>query len=155
MLQLDYMQIFLGAFIFFIIACSLCTSVRVVPYSRNNMFAIDFPYEGFNVFHPDDCPCGCKKEAFTGCGVKKEKGGCGYKNENKDCLKVHGFDDLYCTPAHDPKYFDKFLGTDGGAAGNSYGLTNSKGALKLTPEQISLLTTRGGNSTGTESPVDK
>lgn len=164
MLQLDYMQIFLGAFILFIIACSLCTSVRVVPYSRDNLFAVDFPYEGFNVFHPEDCSCGCKKETFTGCGVnkatcgcgeKKEHGECGYKNKNPDCLKVHGFDDLYCPPTHAPKYFDKFLGTDGGATGNSYGLTNSKGALQLTPEQINLLTTRGGNSTGTESLVDK
>lgn len=164
MLQLDYMQILLGGFILFIIAGSLCTSIRVVPYSRDNMFAIEYPYEGFKGFHPENCPCGCRREPFTecvnkkkpcGCGATKEHGDCGYKTENKDCLKVHGFDDLYCPPSHAPKYFDKFLGTAGGASGNSYGLTNSKGGLQLSQEQIQLLTTRGGNSIGTESQVDK
>ena len=171
MLQLDYMQIVLGGFILFIIASSLCTSVRVVPYSRDNLFAIEFPYEGFDAIHPENCQCGCKKEPFSGCGCKrhpcvcgankeragcganKESGECGYKNENKECLKVHGFNDLYCPPSHAPRYFDKFLGTTGGGPGNSYGLSNSKGGLQLSQEQIKLLTTRGGNSTGTVSDV--
>ena len=162
MLQLDYMQILLGGFILFIIMCSLCTSIRVVPYSRDNLFAIEFPYEGFKALHPENCPCGCKKEPFSGCGHKKQHGSCGenkecgecgYKNENKECLKVHGFTDLYCPPSHAPRYFDKFLGTTGGGPGNSYGLSNSKGGLQLSQEQIQLLTTRGGNSTGTVSEV--
>lgn len=153
MLQLDYMQIFLGGFILFIIVCSLCTSIRVVPYSRDNLFAIDFPYEGFKALHPENCPCGCKKESFSGCDPKKENVECGYKNENKECIKVHGFTDLYCPPSHAPRYFDKFLGTTGGGSGNSYGLSNSKGGLQLSQEQIKLLTTRGGNSTGTVSEV--
>ena len=142
--------------------CSLCTSIRVVPYSRDNLFAIEFPYEGFKALHPENCPCGCKKEPFSGCGHKKQHGSCGenkecgecgYKNENKECIKVHGFNDLYCPPSHAPRYFDKFLGTTGGGPGNSYGLSNSKGGLQLSQEQIQLLTTRGGNSTGTVSEV--
>jgi hypothetical protein len=153
MLQLDYMQIVLGGVILFIIACSLCTSVRVVPYSRDNLFAIEFPYEGFDAIHPENCQCGCKNEPFSGCRDKKERKDGGYKTENKDCLKVHGFNDLYCPPSHAPIYFDKFLGTTGGGPGNSYGLSNSQGGLQLSQEQIQLLTTRGGNSTGTVRDV--
>lgn len=162
LLQIDYMQIFLGGVILLIIASALCTAVRVVPYSRDNLFAIEFPYEGFKAIHPENCQCGCKNEPFSGCGntkqpcgcgATKEHGDCGYKTENKDCLKVHGFNDLYCPPSHAPRYFDKFLGTTGGGPGNSYGLSNSKGGLQLTPEQIQLLTTRGGNSTGTDGKV--
>ena len=152
-LDIDFMQILLGCFILLIIAYSLLTTVRVVPYSRDNMFAIEFPYEGFNIFHPTDCECSCKKETFSECS--KEKGECDNKNENKDCKKVHGFDDLYCSPRHTPIYNDKFLGTDGGTSENSYGLMNSKGGLQLTQEQIELLTTRGGNYIGTESKIDK
>lgn len=73
MLQLDYMQILLGGFILFIIAGSLCTSIRIVPYSRDNMFAIEYPYEGFKGFHPENCPCGCRREPFTECVNKKNR----------------------------------------------------------------------------------
>jgi len=139
---IEYKHILIAAVLYLILVASMCTSVRVVPYSRDNLFSIDFPYEGFE-----------PKEPTTSAGYKPVSTGCQAKD--KECIKVHGFSDLYCSPRHTPHYNEKFLGTPGGAPGNSYGLSNSKGSLQLTSEQVQLLNTRGGNSAGVPTEISK
>lgn len=119
--------------LYLIITIALSFTIRVVPYSNDSLFSIEFPYEGFapNTYAQP------QQEAFSAIDGK---------SESADCKKVSGFNELYCSPNYNPPNNDKFSGTPGGASENSYGLTNSMGKLQLTKEQIALLSTRGGNS---------
>ena len=119
--------------LYLLITIALSFTIRVVPYSNDSLFAIEFPYEGFapNTYTQP------QQEAFSAIDGK---------SESVECKKVSGFNELYCSPNYNPPNNDKFSGTPGGASDNSYGLTNSMGKLQLTKEQIALLSTRGGNS---------
>lgn len=132
-IQIELKHILLIAALYIIIVIALGFAVRVVPYSRDNLFAVEFPYEGFSSIQPDDMD----QEPFSEINEKRE---------SADCKKVSGFNELYCSPNYNPPNNDKFSGTPGGGSDNSYGLTNSMGKLQLTKEQIELLSTRGGNS---------
>ena len=132
-IQIELKHILLIAALYIIIVIALGFAVRVVPYSKDNLFAVEFPYEGFSSIQPDDMD----QEPFSEINEK---------HESADCKKVSGFNELYCSPNYNPPNNDKFSGTPGGASDNSYVLTNSMGKLQLTKEQIALLSTRGGNS---------
>jgi hypothetical protein len=131
---MDYNYLMIAVVLYIVIVIATSTCITVVPYSRDKLFSIDFPYEGFEA----------KENKAT--GTNKPKPEVALKQEVTECVKVHGFNELYCPPSHNPQYNEKFLGTAGGSTKDSYGLTNSKGGLQLTPEQIKLLTTRGGNA---------
>jgi hypothetical protein len=133
-IQIELKHILLIAALYIIIVIALGFAVRVVPYSKDNLFAVEFPYEGFSSIQSDDME---EEEPFSEMNEK---------HESADCKKVSGFNELYCSPNYNPPNNDKFSGTPGGASDNSYGLTNSMGKLQLTKEQIELLSTRGGNS---------
>jgi hypothetical protein len=132
-IQIELKHILVIAALYIIIVIALGFAVRVVPYSKDKLFAVEFPYEGFDTIQHDDL----SKEPFSAIDGK---------SESADCKKVSGFNELYCSPNYNPPNNDKFSGTPGGASDNSYGLTNSMGKLQLTKEQIELLSTRGGNS---------
>ena len=66
--------------------------------------------------------------------------------------KVNGFSGIYGSP-DSPDRKDFFYGTSGSLASPSFGYSNSKGFLSLSPEQQKLLTTRGGNATGVDSQI--
>ena len=131
-IQIELKHILVIAALYIIIVIALGFAVRVVPYSKDTLFAVEFPYEGFSSMQQDDL-----SEAFSAIDGK---------TESADCKKVSGFNELFCSPNYNPQNNDKFSGTPGGASDNSYGLTNSMGKLQLTKEQIELLSTRGGNS---------
>jgi hypothetical protein len=132
-IELKHILVIIALYI--IITIALSFTIRVVPYSKDNLFAIEFPYEGFSLF-PSAQPLP-EPEPFTSIDGK---------SESADCKKISGFNELYCAPNYNPPNNDKFSGTPGGASDNSYGLTNSMGKLQLSKEQIELLSTRGGNS---------
>jgi hypothetical protein len=133
-IQIELKHILVIAALYIIIVIALGFAVRVVPYSKDNLFAVEFPYEGFSSIPSGDME---EEEPFSEMNEKRE---------SADCKKVSGFNELYCSPNYNPPNNDKFSGTPGGASGNSFGLTNSMGKLQLTKEQIQLLSTRGGNS---------
>ena len=132
-IQIELKHILVIAALYIIIVIALGFAVRVVPYSKDKLFAVEFPYEGFDAIQQDDL----SKEPFSAIDGK---------SESADCKKVSGFNELYCSPNHSPPNNDKFSGTPGGGSDNSFGLTNSMGKLQLTKEQIELLSSRGGNS---------
>lgn len=134
-IQIELKHILVIAALYIIIVIALGFAVRVVPYSKDNLFAVEFPYEGFSAIQSGDIEE--EEEPFTAIDGK---------TESADCKKVSGFNELYCSPNYNPPNNDKFSGTPGGGSDNSYGLTNSMGKLQLTKEQIELLSTRGGNS---------
>lgn len=74
------------------------------------------------------------------------------KDESKkeEPKKVEGFQGLQPSPYENEKTIDPFGQTPGSLEcdARSSGLHNSKGGLCLTKEQLNLLKTRGGNSTG-------
>ncbi len=122
--------------LYLLITIALSFTIRVVPYSKDNLFAVEFPYEGFTLA-PSSYVTEPSMEQFSTIDAKSER---------SDCKKVSGFNELYCSPTYNPPNNDKFSGTPGGASDNSYGLTNSMGKLQLSKEQIALLSSRGGNS---------
>jgi hypothetical protein len=132
-IQIELKHILVIAALYIIIVIALGFAVRVVPYSKDNLFAVEFPYEGFDSMQSDDL----YKEPFSAIDGK---------TESADCKKVSGFNELYCSPNYNPPNNDKFSGTPGGGSDNSFGLTNSMGKLQLSKEQIQLLSSRGGNS---------
>lgn len=124
---------------------SLCVSCgNVMPYGESTLFAKYFPYEGFSQLS--------NLEYTTNQGHNSIDS---YTNNainavQSDCAKVYGFDSLFCKPYLADKTLDVFSGVEGNVScvSGSSGLTNSKGALCLTPQHKMLLSTRGGNSTG-------
>jgi hypothetical protein len=134
-IDIELKHILLIAALYIVIVIALGFAVRVVPYSKDRLFAVEFPYEGFSSIQSGDMEE--EEEPFSEMNEKRE---------SADCKKVSGFNELYCSPNYNPPNNDKFSGTPGGASDNSFGLTNSMGKLQLTKEQIALLSTRGGNS---------
>lgn len=140
--ELELKHIIAIAALYIIILVTISFTIRVVPYSNDNLFAIEFPYEGFVGLNPStyqDQPVKPTTEPFSEIGQT---------NTKTQCQKIIGFNQLYCPPNYIPPLNDKFLGTPGGSSEGSYGLSNSMGGLKLTKEQKTLLNTRGGNSGG-------
>lgn len=125
--------------LYIIILVSISFTIRVVPYSNDNLFSIEFPYEGFT---------GLNSSTYNVNRVTEPFSEIGQTNVKKECQKIGGFNELYCSPNYNPPTNEKFLGTPGGSREGSYGLSNSMGGLKLTKEQKTLLNTRGGNSGG-------
>jgi hypothetical protein len=74
------------------------------------------------------------------------------KDESKkeEPKKVEGFQGLQPSPYENERTIDPFGQTPGSLEcdSRSSGLHNSRGGLCLTKEQLNLLKTRGGNSTG-------
>jgi hypothetical protein len=135
-IEIELKHILVIAALYIIIVIALGFAIRVVPYSKDTLFAVEFPYEGFSSIQPDDLPKSSMEQFSEIAG----------NSESTNCKKVSGFNELYCSPNYNPPNNDKFSGTPGGASGDSYGLTNSMGKLQLTKEQIELLSSRGGNS---------
>ena len=72
---------------------------------------------------------------------------------NTECKKVSGFDGLFCVPTMPEKKLDTFSDNSSSLTCQSSGLSNSKGPLCLTKEQIGLLSTRGQNISGRDSQI--
>lgn len=68
--------------------------------------------------------------------------------QNPALRKLRGFDGLYPSPNFDDSKIDPFLQLPGSLKCDVGSMSNSKGYLCLGPNEIKLLTTRGGNATG-------
>ena len=111
-----------------------CPSVQ--PYSNEMMYRGMYPYEGFR-----------NNESSTSYPDYKIVDD-GKLDISSPLKKVNGFNGLlsssdYIEPSND------FLATVNGSldcGSQSYGYSNSRGFLCMTPEQVNILTTRGGNA---------
>lgn len=74
--------------------------------------------------------------------------------EEAGCKKVHGMNGLFCSPLSTAvDNLDKFADAEGKlSCTDNSGLSNSRGGLCLTDDHRRLLSTRGGNSTGINTP---
>lgn len=117
--------------IILIVSCTMLSSTPsfqpYLPERTNIMF--DYSKEGFrnNEYstYPDNKPT---------------------SDSIASCKSVTGFDGLLCSPDGSEKPNDIFSDTEGSLECKSYGYSNSRGNLCLNPEQVRLLTTRGGNA---------
>ena len=124
--------------IIFSLMCS-CSGVR--PYSPNNVFSHEYPYEGFsNLDYLNN------NAQVNDLLVNSHL----LANQNTaDCKKVDGFNGLFCKPFIADNKIDKFSDVTGDPKcfGKSSGLSNSMGSLCLNDDLERLLRTRGGNQT--------
>ena len=114
------------------------------PYAFPNSSLHQYPYEGFQAQY-STYP---QNQAIDSMNSKLIS-----PPEMGAVAKVRGFDGLLVSPNAPETPVDIYSQAIGDPSVKSYGLTNSRGFLSLTPEQIQQLTTRGGNMTGGDSVI--
>jgi hypothetical protein len=161
--------VILAVVLFIVIMLSLSYfAVEVMPYSPSTIFSKQFVYEGMeteNKEKPSDKPSDKPKEKSDDEKLAEELAKLmeeSKKSEPKtteskttepkkeEPKKVEGFQGLQPSPYVSETTIDPFGQTPGSLEcdSRSSGLHNSRGGLCLTKEQLNLLKTRGGNSTG-------
>jgi len=142
-------------------------AVEVMPYSPSAIFSKQFVYEGMEDNEKKestetDKPKPKSDDEKLAAELAKlmeesKKSEAPKKDEEpmkeeskKEAKKVEGFQGLQASPYVSERTIDPFGQTPGSLEcdARSSGLHNSKGGLCLTKEQLILLKTRGGNSTG-------
>jgi len=113
--------------LFLIIFSSSCAQL---PYMSNS-----HPYEEFSEYttYPENKPVDSYNERLI------------IPLNVQDAVKVKGVDGLAVAATAESNSIDIYSAAAGNPTAKSYGLTNSQGFLQLTPQQIQLLTHRGGN----------
>jgi len=142
-------------------------AVEVMPYSPSAIFSKQFIYEGMEGDDKKDSTETDKTkpksddaklaeelvkimEESKKSEPKKEEELKKDEAKKEEAKKVEGFQGLQPSPYVNEQNIDPFGQTPGSLEcdARSSGLHNSKGGLCLTKEQLNLLKTRGGNSTG-------
>lgn len=116
------LAVFVFVVMIFFSLTSSC-SLSYVPHLQHSSLSA-YPYEGFSNIENQQ-----PKIQYT----------------TNDCVKMKGFEGLYSSPDKENVDLGTFLNAKGDVSCKSYGLSNSKGFLCLSPEQLQLLSTRGGN----------
>ena len=152
-------------------------AVEVMPYSPSNIFSKQFVYEGMEndekkestetdkpkpksddeklaeelaKIMEESKKAEPKKEDESKKTEPKKEDDSNKEESTESPKKVEGFQGLQPSPYVNETTLDVFGQTPGSLEcdARSSGLHNSKGGLCLTKEQLILLKTRGGNSTG-------
>jgi hypothetical protein len=142
-MKLNYSYILVSIVFLVVIGFSLnCSCNRVSPYYKDNLFARQFPYEGFSEFNGE----------VTG-NAAPVGGNTALVGGNASAQRVEGFEGLQSAPYTAEIPIDIYSEAVGSTkcAPNPY--SNSKGYLCLDAAQKQLLMTRGGNSTGKDSQI--
>jgi hypothetical protein len=169
--------------ILFAVIMFVTSSNTVVPYSKDTLFSNMYPYEGMTsgpqqeVSTDSNASASANKafQEYANQNVKppnplssseissimKRLGGSpdvsqGETDKPKEAKKVEGFA-LQPAAFADSKMIDVFGETPAGPQcfGNSGGYSKSLGPLCMTPSQIKLLSTRGGNISGNDSTIGR
>lgn len=128
----------------FILLVSVFSCSNFVPYSSNSLFSRYSKFEGFEANSAGSV--GSPLETV----VEKEE-----KEEEEEEAKIEGFEGLKPSPYNEDKQLDSFSKTAGSLDCEkiSSGLSNEKGGLCLSDEQIKLLSSRGGNASSGEAKI--
>lgn len=134
-MKLNSQLLILGAVLVVVLLISLTSSKGPLPYYPENLFPQQFQYEGFLPrLHP-----GQYTEAKSEAGV--------------DVMKVNGFDGLFHSPVGSEKPLDIYSALPSGKQCTSSPYSTSTGYLCLDDNAKSMLSTRGGNQTGSPSTI--
>jgi len=138
--------------LFVVILMSLGVScVKVSPYYKDNLFAKYFAYEGFGPLSPAEF--GGVSGNVELPGVTQVGNIMGNLSGNINAVKVEGFEGLQPAPYSVEVPIDVFSQAQGNLSCQSVGYSNSQGPLCLDKNQLTLLTTRGGNAAGKDSEI--
>jgi hypothetical protein len=142
----------------------ITSSNTVVPYSKDTLFSHMYKYEGMeNTNEPGKLPEPLTNADFIAAvdaikkeTEKKDKDGFSITKDFEGPKKVEGFH-LQPAPFADSQVLDRYGSTPSGSQcfGNSSGYSKSLGPLCLSKEDARLLSTRGGNITGTDSTIGR
>ena len=141
----DYILIII-AFVVIIGLTSCCAAKGVVPYFKDSIFTNQYPYEPYT--NMMDGGSFSPAPVSQGSAASVQQAPTVYK-------KVGGFNGIYPNPSATEPNIDLFMDLEGGSKcfNNSSGMSNSMGALCLTPDLKNALLTRGGNLTGPDSQI--
>ena len=130
------------------VAFALIIMVSVSKGSRNyTPFTFDsnslkgYPFEGFGPIEYTTYPNNGPIDSYQSPDNKQDA-----QLASGDKRRVLGFDGLLVSSEFDDKSIDTFSQATGDNKAQSYGYTNSMGFLQLDKNQLSLLTSRGGNA---------
>ena len=112
-----------------------------VPYRKQTLFTNEYPYEGFT---PALMP-GSVSDKPIDLLVENTS------QLRDNATRVNGYSGLLSTSYGTEAPIDPFSSSSGSLSCNGAGYSNSQGALCISPENMKLLTTRGGNATGQTS----
>ena len=132
----------------FVCFMSLGWSVsNFTPFAFSSSRLHEYPYEGFhNRYEYTTYPANQSIDSYDSKLIVPAA-------EVKDSVKLRGFDGLAVSANSADTPIDTYSQALGETNCKSYGLTNSRGFLCLTPEQIQKLTTRGGNMSSGEAII--
>jgi len=131
------------AFVIIIGLTSCCAAKGVVPYSRDSIFTHQYAYEPYaNMLETTRY----SPEVIS--QTPPTQNSIVYKN-------VVGFSGVFPNPGAVEPAIDMFSELEGNQScfNSSSGLSNSKGAICLSPGLKQSLLTRGGNLTGSDSQI--
>ena len=124
----------------------ITSSDSVVPYSRDTLFSNMYRYEGMAM--PPNPPPSIPSIQMSNDNAPAQ--------EKKEPKMVEGFA-LRPAPFDDSTKLDRYSNTPSGPQcfGQSGGYSNSLGPLCFSDEDVRLLSTRGGNISGTDSTIGR
>jgi len=135
MMKFSFKLIIIVLAFVFIIFLSMSSSTYI-PYSFSASSKLpQYPYEWFSEYttYPENKSI----DSYDSKQISQSSMG--------NVTKLKGFDGLIVSPNSPETSLDTYSQSLGDKTCQSYGLTNSAGFLCLNPDQIKLLTTRGGN----------
>ena len=167
-ITMNFTYIFLVALFILLITVSISRScVQFKPYSENNIFSKQFPFEAMtnnnDMINNDQLSPVTSPSIFLSpvSNMNTQE----LLNQlspvaNNEINISESFSNLNSSPYISTEkniQIDIFSGTPGSLDCNSKSsnLTNSKGGLCLTQTQINLLKTRGGNASGGDAQIGK
>ena len=138
-MKISFKLIIVALAFLFIILISMGSAPKFAPYAFPTSSLHQYPYEGFHTEY-STYPENQVIDSMNSKIISPPEMG--------TVTKVSGFDGLLVSPNAPETPVDIYSQAIGDPSVKSYGLTNSRGYLSLTPEQIKLLTTRGENASG-------
>lgn len=130
------------------------SSNAVMPYYANDPFKTQHAFEGFASIKPrydySTYPNNLSIDSMNSFSIKDTTG-------KQNCKKVFGFQSLLCNPEGPALSYDTYSLDKGDPScfGKSSGMSKSTGALCMTPQQLTLLGTRGGNALSGDATIGK
>jgi hypothetical protein len=134
-------------FLSVVVSTLLISSTVVQPYSADNIFSKEYPYEAFSNYNYSNTNGSPNTESgINNFLIAKNTG---------ECSKIQGFNGLFCKPYVADKNIDLFSEAKSSPScfGKSSGLSNSLGSLCLDDKLTNALNTRGGNQTGANMQI--
>lgn len=136
-------------------------------YTSPHSSLSEYPYEGFEAiqnafearyaepFEPNSEDKKKYAEAFEANSDDKKKYAEAFEASESPAIKVGGFSGLMSGAYGNEKIIGFMYNNDANTTCKSYGYTNSKGNICMSPSDIKLLTTRGGNAAGSSDQIGK